>query len=123
MSRYVLTDAQWAIIDQVAIANHAYGNRIGNGSIATDAKYAVRSGIWFWVNHDLGRRADGGGTRITADSISTVINAYDGTAGFTNRCNYMREILDAGTFKNVCFNKSLATRNEKAWHPFGNNGR
>lgn len=91
--------------------------------LATDAKYAVRSGIWFWVNHNLGLKADGGGTKAVADRISTVVNAYDGAAGFTNRFNYMKEILDAGTFKNVCFNKSLATRNEKAWQPFGNNGR
>lgn len=91
--------------------------------VGTDAKYAVRSGIWFWVNHNLGLSADRGGTRAAADAISTVVNRYDGDVGFTNRYNNMREILDAGTFENVCFNKGLATRNDKAWHPFGNNGR
>lgn len=91
--------------------------------IATDPKYAVRSGIWFWVNHNLGLRADRGGTRAAADAISTVVNRYDGDVGFTNRYNYMKEILDAGTFANVCFNKSTATRNARAWHPFGTNGR
>lgn len=155
--------------NQQAIANHAYANRIGNGSItsgdgwryrgrgikqltgrgnyqdfttghkelwledknfetdpdiiSSNPKYAVRSGIWFWVNHNLGLKADRGGTRAAADAISTVINRWDGDVGFTNRYNYMREILDAGTFANVCFNKSLLTRNEKSWHPFGNNGR
>lgn len=90
--------------------------------LATDAKYAVRSGIWFWLSNNLGRNADRGGTRAAADAISSVVNKFDGAPGFKKRYDNMRAILDAGTFKKVCFNKSLGTRNEKALKPFGNRG-
>ncbi|SFR38463.1 glycoside hydrolase family 19 protein [Litoreibacter janthinus] len=88
--------------------------------LLTDPKYAVRSGIYFWVSHNLGQTADRGGSRATADAISTVVNRWDGDVGFTNRYNNMRAVLDAETYKKICFNRTLIDSNRLARNPRGN---
>lgn len=143
--------------DQQAIANHAYANRIGNGSAAsgdgwrfrgqgikqltgrgnyrdfttfhrrfwgeetdfeanpdllhTDAKYAVRSGIYFWAQHNLGVKADAGPSRTAANSITDIVNKYDGEVGYQNRYDNMRKAYDAHVFRMICFNTSQPLSN------------
>lgn len=149
--------------NQQAIANHAYANRIGNGSVAsgdgwrfrgrgikqltgrgnyrdftsfhrrfwgedtdfeanpdllhTDPKYAVRSGIYFWAQHNLGVKADAGPSRAAANSITDIINKYDGPAGYQNRYDNMRKAYEAHVFKMVCFNTRQSLSNSANRNP------
>ena len=121
---------------QMAIANRAYGGRLGNGDVASgegwkyrgrglkhltaranyeafttyhkefwnetvdfvDApdllhenyKYAVRSGVYFWLKNALFLRADEGDARENVDAVTRVINR--GTDSYTKRWNNFERI-------------------------------
>lgn len=85
--------------------------------IATDVKYAIRSALVFWVDNGLSGLADGGMTRSVSHQITDVINPgeKDTENGRNpNRWNYSNQIYSSDTFKEVCFNTSVAKHNNKA---------
>ena len=131
--------------DPVAIANHAYANRNGNGDVdsgdgwtyrgrgllqltgranyraftdwhestfgggidfeadpdrAAEPVYAVRSAVYFWLDHDLPPLADSGLTASAVREIAIRINGSDATA--KERTEKMTDIRDGGQFDGVC---------------------
>ncbi|WP_106224166.1 glycoside hydrolase family 19 protein [Photobacterium damselae] len=73
--------------------------------LATDAKYAVRSGLFFWIYNKLGKKAKSGMNKETSDAISTVVNAFDGNVGFIKRYNNAKKVYIDGVFEG-CENES-----------------
>lgn len=69
--------------------------------LLTDAKYAVRSGIYFWAKNNLGNIAEKGETRAIADKISSIINKYDGEVGFERRYQNMKKAIKNKIFKDA----------------------
>lgn len=131
--------------DPVAIANHSYANRNGNGDVdsgdgwtyrgrglfqltgranyraftdwhertfgggidfevdpdrAAEPVYAVRSAVYFWLDHGLPLLADSGLTASAVREITIRINGSDNTA--KERTEKMTDIRDGGQFDGVC---------------------
>lgn len=85
--------------------------------IATDVKYAIRSALAFWVDNGLSGLADGGMTRSVSHQITDVINPFEKNTDNgrnANRWSYSNQIYSSDTFKEVCFNTSVAKHNSKA---------
>jgi predicted chitinase len=69
--------------------------------LLTEAKYAVRSGIYFWAKHELGKIAEKGKSKAVADRISSIVNKYDGEVGFNRRYENMKKALETNIFKDA----------------------
>ncbi|QBG92884.1 glycoside hydrolase family 19 protein [Xanthomonas oryzae] len=61
--------------------------------------YAVRSALYFWVDHKLYLKADNGITEEVADSITKVINS--GTDSYSQRWGFVKQIWDERIFKDA----------------------
>jgi predicted chitinase len=130
--------------DIEAIANHAYANRMGNGSVESgdgwkyrgrgmlqltgksnyismktkhnnlwsasvdfvanpdlllQPKFAVRSALIFWLEHQLYKKADIGASRMVTDSITKVINSK--TTSYSERHDNLTDLLKRKVFKDV----------------------
>ena len=67
---------------------------------AAEPVYAVRSAVYFWLEHGLPLLADKGLTASAVREITIRINGSDDTAG--NRTEKMTGIRDGGQFDGVC---------------------
>ena len=67
---------------------------------AADPVYAVRSAVYFWLEHDLPPLADNGLNRSAVKEITLRINGSDVTAG--ERADKMTNIRDGGQFDGIC---------------------
>ena len=78
--------------------------------------YAVRSGLFYWLQHDLYEIAEGGISKDVTDRITEVINRY--TKSKDERWVHVQRIWSERLFRDVCFNTSHALRNTHAQEPF-----
>jgi putative chitinase len=67
---------------------------------AADPVYAVRSAVYFWLEHDLPALADNGLNRSAVREITLRINGSDVTA--EERADKMTNIRDGGQFDGIC---------------------
>lgn len=67
---------------------------------AAEPVYAVRSAIYFWLEHEMSELADAGLTEAATDSITARINLNTNT--FEARQEVMRGIRDGGHFDGIC---------------------
>ena len=67
---------------------------------AAEPVYAVRSAIYFWLEHGLPELADAGLTEAATDSVTARINLNTGT--YDARKEIMRRIRDGGQFDGIC---------------------
>lgn len=67
---------------------------------AAEPTYAVRSAVFFWLNHVLSALADAGLTDAATDTITRRINRY--TDSREARQEIMRGIRDSGQFDGIC---------------------
>lgn len=67
---------------------------------AADPVYAVRSAVYFWLEHDLPALADNGLNASAVKEITLRINGSDVTAG--ERADKMTSIRDGGQFDGIC---------------------
>jgi len=67
---------------------------------AAEPTYAVRSAVFFWLDHDLPTLADAGLTDMATDTITRRINRY--TNSRAARKEIMRGIRDGGEFDSIC---------------------
>lgn len=65
-----------------------------------DPVYAVRSAIFFWLDHDLPGLADGGLTDAATDAITRRIDRH--TSTYAERRDMMRAIREGGQFDGIC---------------------
>jgi len=61
---------------------------------------AVRSAVFFWLDHGLPTLADGGLTDAATDEITRRINLH--TRSYEERREIMRTIREGGQFDRVC---------------------
>lgn len=67
---------------------------------AADPVYAVRSAVFFWLDHGLPSLADGGLTDAATDAITRRINLH--TRTYEERRDIMRAIREGGLFDGIC---------------------
>lgn len=67
---------------------------------AAEPIYAVRSAVYFWLNHDLPALADAGLTNEATDAITARINSQ--TRSYEDRQGHMRRFRDSGEFDEIC---------------------
>lgn len=67
---------------------------------AADPVYAVRSAVFFWLDHGLHSLADQGLTDDATDAITRRINLH--TRTYEERRDIMRGIRDSGQFDGIC---------------------
>lgn len=67
---------------------------------AADPVYAVRSAVFFWLDHGLPSLADGGLTDAATDAITRRINRH--TRTYEERRDIMRAIREGGQFDGIC---------------------
>lgn len=67
---------------------------------AAEPVYAVRSAVFFWLDHGLPSLADGGLTDAATDAITRRINLHTGT--YEERREIMRAIRKGGQFDGIC---------------------
>jgi putative chitinase len=67
---------------------------------AAEPIYAVRSAVYFWLNHDLPALADAGLTNEATDAITARINLR--TKTYEDRQGHMRRLRDGGEFDEIC---------------------
>lgn len=67
---------------------------------AAQPVYAVRSAVFFWLDHGLPTLADGGLTDAATDEITRRINLH--TRSYEERREIMRTIREGGQFDRVC---------------------
>lgn len=67
---------------------------------AADPVYAVRSAVFFWLDHGLPSLADGGLTDAATDAITRRINRH--TRTHEERRDIMRAIREGGQFDGIC---------------------
>jgi putative chitinase len=82
-----------------------------------EPKYAVRSGLYFWVKNKLYNSADAGVSQTVTDNITRVINRA--TDSYAARWGFVSAIWSDHIFKKVCFNTQPDTVNMKAMVPYG----
>lgn len=67
---------------------------------AAEPVYAVRSAVFFWLDHDLPGLADGGLSDAATDAITRRINLH--TRTYEERREIMRAIREGGQFDGIC---------------------
>lgn len=67
---------------------------------AAEPVYAVRSAVYFWLDHDLPTLADAGLTNAVTDTITARINLRTDT--YEDRQGHMRTFRDGGDFDEIC---------------------
>lgn len=74
-------------------------NFIVNPDLLIEAKYAVRSAVFFWLRHRLYEIADQGATDSQVNSITAIINLH--TDSYTNRRAHFKNIWDGNVFDEI----------------------
>ena len=69
---------------------------------AAEPIYAVRSAIYFWLDHDLPELADGGLTDEMVDAITLRINPKTDQKSREDRQEHMQDFRDSGQFDGIC---------------------
>lgn len=83
-----------------------------NPELLDQPRYAVRSGLGFWVQHRLYETADEGISEAATNRITEAINRY--TNSKYARWRNVQAIWNERLFRDVCFNTSPELRNSHA---------
>lgn len=75
------------------------GDFVSNPDLLFQPKYAVRTALIFWLDHQLYSYADKGISRSVPDSITAVINKNTNT--YRERHNLLERMILTGVFKGV----------------------
>ena len=65
----------------------------------TEAKYSIRSAVYFWLENELYAIADEGDDGKTVDKITRKINKH--TKSYPKRCENFNEIKNKGVFNDA----------------------
>lgn len=71
-----------------------------NPDLLLESEFAVRSAVYFWVEHDLNLIADRGFSQSVADDITRIVN--QNTNSYGQRWEHVRRFHDSGIFSGVC---------------------
>jgi predicted chitinase len=74
---------------------------VANPELLAQPRYALHSGVFFWLRHKLYERADTGATDAVVNSITSKVNIYTPPESYEARRNHFKNIWDAQLFNDV----------------------
>ncbi len=70
--------------------------------LVAQPKYAVRSGLFFWVDNGLFAITDRGMNESAANAITRVINRRTPDENYKARRDRVKALFRSGVFSNIC---------------------